>query len=200
MNERPQNWYLRGWVYEETIGPRGARQRKLVYQGERYVADLTPVRFRRLKLLFAALTLILCVLWLTFSLLAGLGSRTVYAGACAALALIPLIFHCMALYNLLLAEREMTFRHYYAAFQRMSVTTPVMTLLLAESFVGQAVFMLLHRGLPLIWWREWLWLAGTLVGALLSLTMFLIRRRLKFHIISGHVDTRDQVRKAKKRP
>lgn len=96
------------------------------------------------------------------------------------------------------APYKMPYRNYHGAILRTKVASAFTAALLLISAVGEAVFMLLHRGAEgLVWGDEWIWLGGCLLCGLLSLLMFYFLHALHFDILPGRLDTTTMRRRSK---
>lgn len=194
-----QHWYIRGWVYEDSLAKNGKVRRELKYRGEYYRPYLSEKQFRNLKLVYALLMAVTYVVYVWFSLGDALGGRVFYAGAGCVLAIIPLIFQGMGVFSLLGAPYRMPFRNYYAAVLRTKVASAFTAGLLGVSAVGEAVFMILHRNQAnLVWLNEWIWLGGCLLCAVAGFVMFFFLHELHFDILPGEIDTSELKRRFKK--
>lgn len=185
-----QHWYIRGWVYEDTLDSSGVVRRELKYRGEYYRPSCSQIRFFHYKILFSVLFAVICLIYVMYSIRGSSGGRTVYAGAGCILAIVPLIFLGMGTLSLWSAAYKMPFRNYYAGVLRTKVASAVTAALLGFSAVGQAVFMVIHKNeAELNWWDEWFWLGGCFVCAAMSMGIFSTLCRIHFEILSGQIDT-----------
>ena len=122
LTGRNQNWFLRGWEYREVPGRDGVPRRRLVYTREYYTLRLTkPARIRR-KLLAGGLYLALCGAYLGFETTLSQGGLAWYAGAPCLLAVIPIFYLGLGVWNYIAAEEYFTYRRMRAAFFRLPTT------------------------------------------------------------------------------
>lgn len=193
-----QHWYIRGWVYEDTLNKNGKVTRELKYHGEYYRPYCSERGFRTRKIVFTVLLALIYVVYVGYSLHGSSGGRVPYAGAGCILAIIPLIFQGMGVASLWTAPYLMPFRNYYASILRTKVASAATAGLLAVSGVGEAVFMLRHRGQDTILWAdEWIWLCGCLVCAAVSFAIFYALHTLHFDILPGEIDTTSRKKRLK---
>ena len=163
--KRQQNWYLRGWEYRPT-----ENGQKLVYVREYYhLTAPKPLRLRQ-KLLMAALYLLQCVVYIGFETVPAQGGFVWYAGAPCLLAVIPLFYLGLGVWNYVRCEEYFTFRRQHAAFFRLRIGSLACLCLFGIGALGQTVF-LLRYGTMLNQKPEWFLLLGALFCALCSLAI-----------------------------
>ncbi len=139
--KKEQNWYLRGWEYRDVPGPNGPK-RRLVYVREHYRLDLTEKRRTRVKLLAGLTYLLACGVYVGFETTMTQGGLAWYAGAPCLLAVIPLFYLGLGVWNLARAEEIFTFRRKYAVFTRLRVGGWAAAVLLGLGALGQGVFLI----------------------------------------------------------
>ena len=137
--KREQNWFLRGWEYEDT--PENGK-RRLVYRGEYYKLSVPPERRGRLKLLAAGLCLAMIGVYLGFETTMTQGGLAWYAGAPCLLAVLPMFYVTLGAVNFVLTEPYFTYRRMVAAFTRLRIGGRLTCLLLGLGALGQLVFLL----------------------------------------------------------
>lgn len=183
---KKQNWYLRGWTYSEQISPSGFLKKALIYTGEYYLVRLHKKSFYRVKFWSALETSAIYVLYIWISLLSPQGSRVVYVGAAAILAIIPLMFQGMGVFCLLRSPQCMSYRDYCAGWRRTMTASVLTAILFSESFLGQSIFLILYirKGLPDLF-REWIWFGGSLFSAAFAYILFFMLKRVQVDILSN---------------
>lgn len=190
--DKRQHWYLDGWEYAELLTPGRKRKRKLCYCGEYYRPAVSSQRFVVVKVISLFMTLSVILIYVGYSLCSAAGSRTVYAGACSILAIIPLMFQGMSCISLTTAPLHMTYRAYRAGWKRLLFSTICAAILLGEAALGQGTFMIIHRNAPeLVWTDEWKWLLGSFLCAGLDAVVAAILLRTKIDILSNEIVARE---------
>lgn len=173
--KRTQNWYLRGWEYQDTVGRNGKPRRALVYTREYYKLRPEGKRRAAAKLAAVLLYLILCGVYVGFEMTLAQGGFVWYAGAPCLLAAIPIFYLGLGVYNFAAAEAYFTYRRMYAAYTRMRVGGRLAALLLGIGTVGQLVFVLRY-GRALDMRPELIMLFGALLGFGLSAGLVLLAK------------------------
>ena len=139
--KRETNWFLRGWEYRDGPDGKGGAKRRLVYTGEYYRLCIPAQKRPRVKALAAALWLAVAGVYLGFETTLTQGGLAWYAGAPCLLALLPLFYLTLGVWNFCRAEAYFTFRRCYAAYTRLRVGGRLAALLLGLGALGQTVFV-----------------------------------------------------------
>ena len=168
-----QDWYFRGWEYQESVEPGGRSGGRLVYTGEYYSFGVSGDKLRRLKKRYALLTAALLLCYVLCSLDTPTGSRSLWGGACI-LTIIPLMYLLMGISCLLRAKPKMTYRDRHLSWFRIHYSSMAAALLLAIAAAGEAIYILRLATPPAADIR---WLAGQLLSLILSLAILIISCR-----------------------
>lgn len=175
--KKEQNWFLRGWEYQEVPAGEGRAKKRLVYTGEYYRLSVPPEKRRRAKLLAAALCLAMLGVYLGFETTMTQGGLVWYAGAPCLLAILPMFYLALGVWNFLRAEAYFTYRRQYAAYTRMRVGGKLTCLLLGIGAAGQIIF-LLQYGKALKLAPELFMLFGSVFCALCAAGLTLLQKRV----------------------
>lgn len=179
--KRPQNWFLRGWEYQSITRTDGTVKQELVYTREYY--KLTAAHPARVKCLAAALYITLCAVYLGFETTLSQGGLAWYAGAPCLLAVIPLFYLGLGVWNLVRAERYFTYRRLRAAYTRLRIGGWGVCVLLGLGTAGQLMFLLRYRRL-LTLRPELIMLFGAALGALLAAGLLILTKKASYEEVS----------------
>lgn len=183
LTKRPQNWYLQGWEYRDVPDKNGRPRKTLVYVREYYKLSLPPQKRRAAKVIAAVMYILLLADYLWFETTLSQGGLAWYAGAPCLLAVIPLFYLGLGVWNLLRAEEYFTYRRQYAAFTRLRLGGRGTCILLGLGTIGQLVFLgRYHRLLDLK--PELILLFGALIGALLAGALTLLAKKIPYEEVS----------------
>ncbi len=171
--KREQNWFLRGWAYRDSTD---GKKRRLVYTGEYYRLSVNGAARVRSKRLAAALYVLLAADYLAFETTLSQGGLVWYAGAPCLLAVIPLFYLGLGVWNFCRSEPYFTYRRMFAAYTRLRIGGRGVLALLGVGTAGQLVFVLRY-GRLLALGPELVTLFGAFIGALLSGGLLLLLRR-----------------------
>lgn len=177
-HKKSQNWYLRSWVQQEING-----KKQLVYTGEYYKLLLDPSARRNAKIAAAALYVLLCSVYLGIETTLSQGGLVWYAGAPCLLAVIPLFYLGLGVWNLVRTEEYFTYRRRYAAFTRLRIGGWGSCILLGFGTLGQAFFLLQYRHL-LSLKPELIFLFGALICFLLSAALLILKKNTPVEEVS----------------
>lgn len=177
VTKKPLNWFLRGWEYRDTPGQDGRTHRTLVYTGEYYRLNMDEKSRRAAKWLAGAVYVLLCAVYLAFETTLTQGGFVWYAGAPCLLAILPLFYLGLGVFNLAAAEKRFTYRRMRAIFTRIRIGGKLAALLLGLGGVGQTVFVLRY-GRLLALGPELFMLFGAWFCALCAAALTVLARRL----------------------
>lgn len=150
VTKKQLNWYLRGWEYRAVTKKNGKTGRALVYTGEYYRLAMDKKRRRTMKTAAVAVYVLMCAVYLGFETTLSQGGFVWYAGAPCLLAVLPLFYLGLGVFNLAASEEYFTYRRMRATFTRIRVGGKLSTLLLGLGAVGQTVFVVIYQNvLPL---------------------------------------------------
>ena len=180
---KEQHWYLQGWEYRDVPDKYGRPRKRLVYTREYYKLAMGPAKRRAAKLAAAVMYLLLLADYIGFETTMSQGGLAWYAGAPCLLAIIPLFYLGLGVWNLVRAEAYFTYRRKYAAFTRLRIGGRGAYILLGIGFLGQSVF-LLRYGKLLDLWPELVFLFGALIGGLLALGLTLLTKHIPCEEVS----------------
>ncbi len=183
VTKKRQNWYLRGWEYQDVTGENGAVRRRLVYTREYYRLS-EPAKRTRYKLMAAELYLILCGSYIALETTRAQGGFVWYAGAPALLAVIPIFYLGLGVFNFILSEKYFTYRRMWAAYTRLRIGGAFAAALLGVGFAGQTIFICIY-GKALRLGPELVMLFGALIGALCAAGLLLLRKRARCEEVSA---------------
>ena len=176
VTKREQNWYRRGWEYRDVTGPDGTVRRRMVYTREYY--RLGAARPGRLKALAALMYLALCAVYIGFETTLTQGGFVWYAGGPCLLAVIPLFYLGLGVWNLVRAEPYFTYRRMRAAFYRLRIGGRAACVLLGLGALGQLVFVLIYRRVLLLG-PELFMLLGAAACAALAAALVVTAKRAR---------------------
>ena len=145
VTKKRLNWYLRGWEYRAVTKKNGKPGRELVFTGEYYRIAMDKKRRRTLKTAAAAVYVLMCAVYLGFETTLTQGGFVWYAGAPCLLAILPLFYLGLGVFNLVASEEYFTYRRMWAAYTRIRVEGKLSALLLGLGTVGQTVFVVSYR-------------------------------------------------------
>lgn len=176
--KKPQNWYLRSWEERQIDG-----RKQLVYTGEYYKLVLSRPARRNIKVAAAVLYILLCAVYLGFETTLSQGGLAWYAGAPCLLAVIPLFYLGLGVWNLVCAEEYFTYRRQYAAFKRLRIGAWGCCILLGIGTAGQ-IFFLLRYGRLVSLRPELIFLFGALICVLLSAALLILTKHTHYEEVS----------------
>lgn len=145
VTKKRLNWYLRGWEYRAVTKKNGKPGRKLVYTGEYYRIAMDKKRRLAMKTSATAIYVLMCAVYLGFETTLSQGGFVWYAGAPCLLAILPLFYLGLGVFNLAASEDCFTYRRMRAAYTRIRVGGKISALLLGLGTVGQTVFVVSYR-------------------------------------------------------
>lgn len=174
---KAQNWYLRGWEYQERTGDNGKSRRTLVYTREYYKISAGEKERRCAKLAAVLIYLALCGVYVWFETTMSQGGLVWYAGAPCLLAIIPIFYLGLGVYNFAATEEYFTYRRMYAAYTRLRVGGKLTAMLLGIGTMGQLVF-LLRYGSALALGPELIMLFGALWCAVCAAVLVLLQKNI----------------------
>ena len=140
--KRETDWFLRGWERRDVTAANGRTRRRLVYTGEYYKLSVPEPKRTRAKLLAALLCIAMIGVYLGFETTLTQGGLVWYAGAPCLLALLPMFYLTLGVWNFVRTEPYFTYRRQYAAYTRLRIGGKLTSLLLSAGAIGQAVFLL----------------------------------------------------------
>ena len=167
------NWWLEGWQYEESLGPGGRRQRKLVYKGEYYTFGMEKRRLKAYKAVMLSLTLVLTFAYVLAFALTKNSAPRIFAGACM-LIVIPLMYLLIGTGCLVSAKDPLTYRDYRGSVLRIRWTSIAVAGLSALGSIGELGYLLTGGGRTD---TELWWLAGMIVTCLSAAAIALLEHR-----------------------
>lgn len=181
--KKEQNWFLRGWEYQDVPAGDGRAKKRLVYTGEYYKLSIPSEKRPRVKLLAALLCLAMLGVYLGFETTMTQGGLVWYAGAPCLLAILPMFYLALGVWNFVRAEAYFTYRRMYAAYTRMRVGGKLTCLLLGLGAVGQLVFLMKY-GRALRLGPELFMLFGALFCSLCAAGLTLLQKNIRAEEVS----------------
>lgn len=184
------HWYLRGWEYEDRVGPDGKSKRQLVYKGEYYRAGLgghPPAGFKVGCAVFAAL------LWAGLLVMLShisRGASLFFVGGPCGLALIPAIYLAIGCIRAVGVPPIMTYRDMRASFQRIKTSAKWILGLMAVSLAGELFYLAFRAvgGYAIDWAAEGLWAGGSALGVLFAAAELTLLRCYRVEVCPPGVD------------
>lgn len=148
MPKRFGSWYFDGYkaVMEPRKDGRGSR-RVLIYQGEWYGFRDTQAAQRRRKWKCALLSLVSIGAFLVAQFTPEFGGRNVWVALPGILAIIPMMFLLIGLFNYLLSKEKWEKRVYYAGYRRLLRSSAVQTVLLGLWLAMEVLYVTINRTL-----------------------------------------------------
>lgn len=182
MARQRGSWYFEGYQSEIQLDDKGREKRVLVYRGEWYGLGLEPTAYRRCKLTFLGLTVLLTALYLLINFFPSEGGMTSWVGAPCLLVLVPLIFLWIGLVNFLPAKEKWELRVFYAGYRRMYRWTIVTMVLLVVTAAAELVFLVSAAQAPL---AELPYLLGLAACLLCAAGILLLVRLHPAEVVQG---------------
>ncbi len=177
------SWYFEGYktVEQPRKNGKGAR-RVLVYVGEYYgLPGGKPVQ-NRLKLQTALDALVCVAAYLYAQLTPGEGGMNRFVGLPGILALVPMIFLLIGLFNFLTAGEKWEIRVYYAGYRRMARWGIAQAILLGLWTLVEAGFVVMNLSQFL---AELHYLLGALVSLAAALRLVFLVRKHPAAVVQG---------------
>lgn len=178
---RRGSWFFEGYEAELRTDAKGREKKVLVYRGEWYGLDMEPGAQRRCKAAVAVLTAVMTAVYLLVSFFPTPGGMSRWVGVPLLLALVPLMFLWIGLFNFLFAREKWEIRVYYAGYRRIKRSLPAMMAILAFSAVGEIVYMIRSAAFG----AELLYLLGLCLCLLCAGGLLAIQRRCPAVIVQG---------------
>ena len=175
------SWYFEGYQAHYEVDEKGRQKRVLTYTGE-YYGIKNGGFLGKLRLLNAAITVLLLALLILIQLFPGIGGTLPWIGAPCMWALVPALFLCVGLVNFLTCGSKWEVRQYYAGYRRMKRSAWWMVILMA--FVAAAHLVFLFRW-PEYFPGEGYYTLGALACTLLAAALLLLQKKHPAIVVQG---------------